>query len=159
MATEDAGRRRRLRLWATVAVVVLAAALGVYLWLSVSGRLSPGLDVTVTLRNTGAVPIRGLSIDQRDGAGHSVVPTVAPGQTVSVVVTNDEHVTMGGLDLVDDLTGRNYALPPHQTHGTLRGAIDVEVMRATAAGTLSGRARSRTDSGADPAGWEPLRED
>ena len=100
-----------------------------------------------------------MSIDQVDGPGHVLVPSVRPGATVSVTLSVDDRFGKSHLDLVDDATGRNYSLPPHQFDGSLHGTIDVEVSRAGQGAALDGRARSHTDSGADPPGWEPLRED
>jgi hypothetical protein len=150
-------RRRRRRLWALVGALVLAGTLAGFITANVTGCTTPALHVSVTLRNTGTLPLSGLSLDQRDGGGHAVIPVAGPGTTVSVTLTNDEKVGASGIDLVDDVTGRNYALPPASYQGSLRGTIDVEASRPSAAAGLQGRARSRTDSGAQ--GWRPLRED
>jgi hypothetical protein len=152
-------RRRRRRLWALIGALLLAAALAGFIVLKASGCLAPALHVTVSVRNTGTVPLRGLSLDQRDGGGHALIPTVDAGKTVVVVVSNDEKVGVSGIDLVDDVTGRNYALPPTSYEGSLQGTIDVEASRASSDTGLRGCARSTTDSGADPKGWEPLHED
>ncbi len=152
-------RRRRRRFQALTGALLLAAALAGFVALKASGCLVPALHVTVMVRNTGTVPLGGLSLDQRDGGGHALIPTVDAGKTVIVVVSDDEKVGVSGIDLVDDVTGRNYALPPASYEGSLHGTIDVEASRASAGAVLKGRARSSTDSGADPKGWEPLRED
>jgi hypothetical protein len=152
-------RRRRRRLWTLVGALLLAAVLAGFILLKASGCLTPALSVTVSVRNTGTVPLRGLSLDQRDGGGHALIPVVDVGKTVVVILRNDEKVGVSGIDLVDDVTGRNYALPPTTYEGTLRGSIDVEVGRRGREAALEGRARSSTDAGADPKTWEPLHED
>ena len=121
--------------------------------------LAPPLHVTVTVRNTGTLPLRALSLDQRDGGGHALIPTVDAGKTATVTLSNDEKVGVSGIDLVDDVMGRNYALPPASYKGSLRGTIDVGVSRASSDAGLRGSARSTTDSGSDPSGWQPLRPD
>jgi hypothetical protein len=115
--------------------------------------------VTIAIHNTGDVALDSLSVDQIDGPGHVLVPSVKPGATVSVTLSVDDHFGKSHLDLVDDATGRNYSLPPHEFDGSLHGTIDLQVSRAGQGAELKGRARSTTDSGADPKGWEPLRED
>jgi hypothetical protein len=152
-------RRRRRRLWVLIAVLVVLAALVAYLVLRAQGCFAPPLSVTVTVRNVGAAPLDSLSIDQVSGAGHAVVPRVAAGATVTVQVRADDQFRQSRLDLVDDATGRNYALPPSSFDSVLHGTIDVEVSRAGPGSGLVGRARSHTDSGADPSGWQPLRLD
>jgi hypothetical protein len=152
-------RRRRRRLWLLLCGLLLAVALAGFVVLKASGCLVPALHVTVTVRNTGTVPLTGLRLDQRDGGGHALIPTVAAGDSVTVVVSNDEKVGVSGIDLVDDVTGLNYGLPPARYEGSLHGTIFVEVSKASADARLNGRARSSTGSGADPKGWEPLRED
>ena len=86
-------------------------------------------------------------------------PRVAAGATVTVRVTTDDKFRESSLDLVDDATGRNYALPPSDFKGSLHGTIAVDVSRAGPGAGLEGRARSHTDSGSDPSGWQPLRAD
>ena len=152
------GSPGRRRFWVAL-VGVAVAALAVYVGLRALGCGTTPLDVTVTVHNVGKEPLAGLSVDQVDGPGHIVIPTVAPGATAKVVVTADDRFGESHLDLVDDVTGRNYSLPPHQFDGRLHGTIDVEASRAGGGAALDGRARSSTDSGADPKGWEPLRED
>ena len=132
------------------------AALATYL---VQGCFTPPLQVTVTVHNGGSTPLDSLSLDQVDGAGHAVVPGVAAGATVTVQLTTDDKFRESRLDLVDDATGRNYALPPDHFRGSLHGTIAVDVSRAGPGAGLAGRARSHTDSGADPSGWQPLRAD
>ena len=152
-------RRRRRRLWVLIAVLVLLATLATYLVLRAQGCFTPRLDVTVTVHNIGTTPLDGLSLDQVDGAGHAVVPSVAVGATVTVQVAADDKFRESRLDLVDDATGRNYALPPYHFKRSLHGTIAVDVSRAGPGAGLEGRARSHTDSGADPRGWQPLRAD
>jgi hypothetical protein len=151
-------RARRRRLWlllGTVAVVALAT----FQVTRTLGCSSHPLDVTMSIRNTGATAIDSLSVDQVDGPGHVIVPPLAPGATATVKLIADDRPEVSRLDLVDDATGHNYSLPPHQFSGRLHGTIDVEVARAGSGAGLSGRARSQTDSGSDPRGWEPLKED
>jgi hypothetical protein len=152
-------RRRRRRLWALIAVLVVAAALVAYLVLRAQGCFAPPLQVTVTVHNGGSTPLDSLSLDQVDGAGHAVVPRVAAGATVTVQVAADDKFRESRLDLVDDATGRNYALPPYHFKGSLHGTIAVDVSRAGPGAGLEGRVRSHTDSGTDPSGWQPLRVD
>jgi hypothetical protein len=152
-------RRRRRRLWALIATLVALAGLVAYLVLRAQGCFTPRLAVTITVHNRGTIPLDSLSIDQVDGAGHAIVPGVAAGATVSVRVEADDKFRTSRLDLVDDATGRNYGLPPGSFVGALHGTIEIEVSRAAAGSELQGRARSRTDSGADPPGWQPLRVD
>ena len=152
-------RRRRRRLWAFAAVLVVAAALATYLVLRAQGCFTPPLQVTVAVHNGGSAPLDSLSLDQVDGAAHPVVPRVAAGATVTVQVVADDKFRESRLDLVDDATGRNYALPPYGFNGSLHGVVDVDVARAGPGAGLEGRARSHTDSGADPSGWQPLRAD
>lgn len=71
----------------------------------------------------------------------------------------DDRFRESRLDLVDDATGRNYGLPPAGFDGSLHGTVEVEVSRAGPGAGLEGRARSHTDSGADPRGWQLLRLD
>ncbi len=151
-------RRRRRRLWLLAAALVVAG-LTTYLVLRVQGCFTPPLQVTVTVLNTGSSSIDSLSIDQVDGAAHAIVPAIAAGATVTVQVGADDKFRESKLDLVDDATGRNYALPPYHFSGSLHGTVDVEVSRAGPGAGLEGRARSQTDSGADPSGWQPLRAD
>jgi len=157
-ADDVSGHRRTRRFWAALFGIALAA-LAVYIGLRALGCGTMPLDVTVTVHNVGKEPLAGLTVDQVDGPGHVIIPTVAPGSTARVVVTADDRFGVSHLDLVDDVTGRNYSLPPHQFDGHLHGTIDVEASRAAGGEALGGRARSSTDSGADPNGWEPLRED
>lgn len=152
----EGGDRRRIWIWLLVA---LAAALAVYFGLRALGCGVTPLDVTITVHNTGQMALNGLSLDQVDGPGHVIIPPVAAGATEKVALTADDRFGASHIDLVDDATGRNYSLPPHQFDGQLHGTIDVEVSRAGPGAALDGRARSSTDSGADPKGWEPLRED
>jgi hypothetical protein len=152
-------RRRRRRLWVLVAVLIVVAALATYLVLRAQGCFTPPLQVTVTIHNGGSTPLDSLSLDQVDGAGHAVVPRVAVGATVTVQVAADDKFRESRLDLVDDATGRNYALPPYHFKGSLHGTITVDVSRAGPGARLEGRARSHTDSEADPSGWQPLRAD
>ncbi len=152
-------RRRRRRLWVLIAVLVLLAALAAHLVLRAQGCFTPRLDVTVTVHNGGAESLDSLSIDQVDGAGHAIVPDVAAGATVTVRLSADDKFGESRLDLVDDATGRNYGLPPDSFNGSLHGTVEVEVSRAGPGAGLEGRARSHTDSGADPRGWQPLRPD
>ena len=152
-------RRRRRRLWVLAAVLVVAAAFLTYLVLRAQGCFTPPLQVTVTVHNGGASPLDSLSLDQVDGAGHAVVPRVAAGTTVTVQVVADDKFRESRLDLVDDATGRNYALPPYHFDGSLHGTVDVDVSRVEPGARLVGRARSHTDSGSDPGGWQPLRAD
>ena len=156
MAEKLSRRRRRRRLWFLAAALVLVA-LATYLVLRAQGCFTPRLDVTVTVHNTGTTSLGSLSIDQVDGAGHAIVPDVAPGATVTVRLTGDDKFRRSRLDLVDDATGRNYGLPPDSFAGSLHGTVEVEAGRAGA--RLEGRARSHTDSGADPCNWQPLRPD
>jgi len=157
MAERLSRRRRRRRLWASAAVLVVLAALATCLVLRAQGCFTPRLDVTVTVHNIGTTSLDGLSIDQVDGAGHAIVAAVFPGATVKVRVTADDKFRQSRLDLVDDATGRNYGLPPDSFAGSLHGTVEVEVSRSSAA--LEGRARSHTDSDADPRSWQPLRPD
>ena len=159
MAERLSRRRRRRRLWILAAVLVLLATLSTYLVLRAQGCLTPRLDVTVIVRNIATTSLDGLSIDQVDGAGHAIVPDVAPGATVTVRLTADDRFRQSRLDLVDDATGRNYGLPPDSFADSLHGTVEVEVSRAGAGARLEGRARSHTDSGADPGSWQPLRPD
>lgn len=152
-------RRRRRRLWALVGVLVLAGALAGFVVLRTSGRLAPALQVTVTIRNTGSVPLRGLSLDQRGGSGHALVPVIGAGETLSVRLSDDEHVGLSGIDLVDDVTGRNYALPPASFTGSLHGTVDVRVSRSSDTSPLEGRARCSTDAPAGKQGWKTLATD
>jgi hypothetical protein len=152
-------RRRRRRLWVLMAVLVMLAALASYMVLRAQGCFTPRLDVTVTVHNVGAASLGGLSIDQVDGAGHAIVPDIAAGATVTVRLSADDRFRASRLDLVDDATGRNYGLPPDSFDGSLHGTIEVEVSRAGPGAGLEGRARSHTDSGADPRGWQQLRPD
>ena len=152
-------RRRRRRLWGLVAVLIFVAALATCLVLRGQGCFTPPLQVTVTIHNGGSAPLGSLSLDQVDGAGHAVVPRVAAGATVTVQVTADDKFRESRLDLVDDATGRNYALPPYHFEGSLHGTIAVDVSRAGPGAGLEGRVRSHTDSGSDPSGWQPLRAD
>jgi hypothetical protein len=151
--------RRRRRLWALAAALVVVAALLTYLVLRAQGCFTPPLQVTVTVHNRGTVPLDSLSLDQVDGAAHAVVPRVAAGATVTVQVVADDKFRASRLDLVDDATGHNYALPPYDFNGSLHGTVDVDVSRAGPGAGLEGRARSHTDSGSDPSGWQPLRVD
>ena len=151
--------RRRRRLWPLVVALVVVAALVTYLVLRAQGCFTPPLQVTVTVHNGGTAPLDSLSIDQVDGAAHAVVPRVAAGATVTVQVVADDKFRGSRLDLVDDATGRNYALPPYDFTGSLHGTVDVDVSRARTGAGLDGRARSHTDSGSDPSGWQPLRAD
>ncbi len=156
---EALNRRRRLRrLWILLVVLALVA-LVIVLGLRALGCFDRPLDVTVTVHNTGTAPLRGLSLDQVDGAAHIVIPLIAAGSSVEVRLVSDDAFRKSHLDLVDDATGRNYSLPPHSLTGRLHGFIYVEVARADTGASLDGRARSETDSGADPRGWEPLRPD
>ncbi len=141
------------------ATLVLAAALVTYAVLRAEGYFTPPLQVTVTVHNGGSSPLDSLSLDQVDGAGHTVVPAVAAGAAVTVQIVADDKFRESRLDLVDDATGRNYALPPYSFKGQLHGTVVVDVSRAGAGAGLEGRARSRTDSGSDPSGWQPLRVD
>ena len=159
MAERLSRRRRRRRLWILGAVLVLLAALAIYLVLRGQGCFTPRLDVAVTVHNIGTTSLDSLSIDQVDGAGHAIVPDVAPGATVTVRLTADDKFRQSRLDLVDDATGRNYGLPPDSFAGSLHGTVEVEVSRAGAGAGLEGRAWSHTDSGADPRSWQPLRPD
>jgi hypothetical protein len=142
-----------------VAIVIIIVAPAVYFGLRALGCGSTPLEVRITIHNTGEMALDSLSIDQIDGPGHVLVPPVRAGATVTATVAVDDRFGKSHLDLVDDVTGRNYSLPPHEFDGGLHGTIDVEVSRAGEGAQLSGRARSSTDSGADPQGWEPLRED
>ena len=151
--------RRRRRLWPLVVALVVVAALVTYLVLRAQGCFTPPLQVTVTVHNGGTAPLDSLSIDQVDGAAHAVVPRVAAGATVTVQVVADDKFRGSRLDLVDDATGRNYALPPYDFNGSLHGTVDVDISRAGLGAGLEGRARSHTDSGSDPSGWVPLRAD
>jgi len=151
--------RRRRRLWPLVVALVVVAALVTYLVLRAQGCFTPPLQVTVTVHNGGTAPLDSLSIDQVDGAAHAVVPRVAAGATVTVQVVADDKFRGSRLDLVDDATGRNYALPPYDFNGSLHGTVDVDISRAGLGAGLEGRARSHTDSGSDPRGWRPLRAD
>ena len=151
--------RRRRRLWPLVVALVVVAALVTYLVLRAQGCFTPPLQVTVTVHNGGTAPLDSLSIDQVDGAAHAVVPRVAPDATVTVQVVADDKFRGSRLDLVDDATGRNYALPPYDFNGSLHGTVDVDISRAGLGAGLEGRARSHTDSGSDPRGWRPLRAD
>jgi hypothetical protein len=157
-ARRPSRRRRRRRLWAALTGLVVVALVVAFGVLALAGG-APPLAVTVAIHNVGQGALTGLSVYQVDGPGHAVVPTVAPGATVKVAVTADDRFGVSRLDLVDDATGRNYSLPPHRFDRSLRGSIVVEVSRAGQGTTLDGRARSHTDSGADPKGWEPLRAD
>jgi hypothetical protein len=139
--------------------VVVVAALAVYLALRAQGCFTSPLQVTVTIHNVGAASLDSLSLDQVNGAAHAVVPRVAAGATVTVEVVADDKFRESRLDLVDDATGRNYALPPRDFNGSLHGTVEVEVSRAGPGAGLEGRARSHTDSGSDPSGWQPLRPD
>jgi hypothetical protein len=159
MAERLSRRRRRRRLWVIVAVLIVVATLATYLVLRAQGCFTPPLQVTVTIHNRGSTPLDSLSLDQVDGAGHALVPGVAAGATVTVQVTSDDKFRESSLDLVDDATGRNYALPPSHFKGSLHGTIAVDVSRAGPGAGLEGRARSHTDSGLDPSGWQPLRAD
>jgi len=152
-------RRRRRRLWALAAALVVVAVLVAYLVLRAQGCFTPPLQVTVSIHNGGAAPLDSLSLDQVDGAAHAVVPRVAAGATVTVEVVADDKFRESRLDLVDDATGRNYALPPRDFNGSLHGTVSVDVSRAGPGAGLEGRARSHTDSGSDPSGWVPLRAD
>jgi hypothetical protein len=138
---------------------VLAGVLAGFIVLETSSCLSPALEVTVSIRNTGSAPLRGLSLDQRGGGGHALVPTVGAGKTVSVQLSNDEHVGISGVDLVDDITGRNYALPPSTFEGSLRGTIDVQASRTGESAPLEGRARCSTDAPGGRQGWTKLTPD
>jgi hypothetical protein len=77
---------------------------------------------------------------------------------VDVRVVCDDPFGESGLDLVDDVTGRDYALPPGYFENSLRGTVEVEARRASPAGPLEGRARSHTDWFADQGRWELLRQ-
>ena len=151
--------RRRRRLWPLVVALVVVAALVTYLVLRAQGCFTPPLQVTVTVHNGGTAPLDSLSLDQVDGPAHAVVPRVAAGATVTVQVVADDKFRGSRLDLVDDATGRNYALPPYDFNGSLHGTVDVDISRAGLGAGLEGRARSHTDSGSDPRGWRPLRAD
>ena len=159
MSDVPAGLLSRGRRFWTVLLAVVVVALAAYFGLRALGCGSTPLEVTITVYDTGGVTLDGLSIDQVDGPGHVLVPSVKPGATVTVRLSVDDRFGKSHLDLVDDATGRNYSLPPHGFDGSLHGTIDVAVGRAGQGATLDGRARSSTDSGADPKGWEPLRED
>jgi hypothetical protein len=151
--------RRRRRLWLPLLLAVIVA-LVTYLVLHAAGCFAaPPLDVTVVIHNTGAAALTSLSLDQVDGPAHAIVPAIAAGASVTVRVKADDTFRGSKLDLVDDATGRNYALPPYHFKDSLHGTIEVEASRPGSGAALEGRARSHTDSGADPRGWEPLHPD
>jgi hypothetical protein len=158
MSGEGAVIRRRRGFWWWLPVVLILA-LAAYVGLRALSCGPQPVDVTITIHNAGGSVLDALSIDQVNGPGHLIVPRLDPGATVEAAFTVDDHFGVSHLDLVDDETGRNYSLPPHRFDGSLHGTIDVEVSRAGPGERLDGRARSSTDSGADPKGWEPLRED
>jgi hypothetical protein len=151
--------RRRRRVWAIVGALIVALALLSFAVLELSGCLAPPLDVTVSVRNVGARPLRGLSLDQVDGPGHSVVPTVPPGSVVLVKLSSDDAFGESTIDLVDDLTGHNYGLPPFYFEDALHGSIDVEAARSAPGGEVVGRARCSVDYPAGVQGWTKLKRD
>ena len=158
MAERLSRRRRRRRLWILAAVLVLLATLSTYLVLRAQGCLTPRLDVTVIVRNIATTSLDGLSIDQVDGAGHAIVPDVAPGATVTVRLTADDRFRQSRLDLVDDATGR-LRLAARQLRGLIARDGRGGSLARGAGARLERRARSHTDSGADPGSWQPLRPD
>jgi hypothetical protein len=143
-------------MWALAGGLILAATLASFAVLELSGCLSPRLDVTVTVRNLGSRPLGGLSLDQEDGPGHALVPVVAPGSTVSVLLTSDDPFGESAIHLVDDVSGRDYALPPFYFENALRGTIDVEVERSAPGAGITGRARCSTSYPGGVQAWGGL---
>ena len=148
---------RRRRVWVLIAVLVLFAALATYLVLRAQGSFAPSLDVAVSVRNTGALPLGGLSVVQYDGTATSSFRSVAPGKTVEVRLVSDDPFGESGIVLVDDATGRNYSLPPGYFENALHGSIDVEADRAAPGADLAGRARCDVDYPGGHQGWTMLK--
>ena len=155
--TERLSRRRRRRRLGSAAVLIVVAALASYLLLRAQGCFTPPLQVTVTIHNGGSTPLDSLSLDQVDGAGHTVVPGVAAGATVTVRVAADDKFRESRLDLVDDATGRNYALPPYHFKGSLHGTIGVDVSRTGLGAGLAAAPLPHRLGGGLRAPRQPLR--
>jgi hypothetical protein len=145
------------RMWFGISIAMLVIAVIVLLLLRAAGCFSARLDVAVHVRNVGSLELRGLSLDQEDGPGHVVIPPVAPGRTVEVRLRSGAKFGDSAIHLVDDVTGRDYVLPPHYFENHLRGTIDVEAQRTAPGAEIIGRARSDTGTSGESSGWQSLR--